>query len=113
MGMYVRGGGGGAPCQLKRQDGGLNRGTNMPSNGRGRNCTGGLEATHRYGGRRLSQGVVRLIGQGLSGQELPDGLGGGEQVGQGQEGLEGREGRKTCESRGGEGAGKSPLLKLQ
>lgn len=87
----------------------------MPSNGRGRDCTGGVKATHGNGGRHLSQGVIRLVGQRLSAQELPDGLGGGEQVDHGQKGLERREkeGKDLREQRVGEGAGKSPLFKLR
>lgn len=76
-----------------------------------------VKATHGNGGRHLSQGVIRLVGQRLSAQELPDGLGGGEQVDHGQKGLERGErekkGKDLREQRVGEGAGKSPSFKLR
>lgn len=87
MGAHVAGG----RCSSIQTARGLNRGANMPSNGQGRDCTGGVKATHGNGGRHLSQGVIRLVGQRLSAQELPDRLGGGEQVDHGQKGLERRE----------------------
>lgn len=79
------------------QSGLLNKGANMPPNGRGRNCTAVMKATYRDGCWHLPQGVFGLIGQGLSAQQLPDGLRGGQQVDQGQEGLEKRERRDMRE----------------
>lgn len=68
----------------------------------------GMKNTHRNGGWHLSQSVFRLVGQRLLAQKLPNGLRGGEQVDQGQEGLERetdgkfeRVGRKKVESHHG------------
>lgn len=68
----------------------------------------GMKNTHRNGGWHLSQSVFSLVGQRLFSQKLPNGLRGGEQVDQGQEGLERetdrkfeRVGRKKVESHHG------------
>lgn len=48
----------------------------------------GTKDTHGNGRWHLSQGVFGLVGKGLSAEQLPDGLRGGQQVDQGQKGLQ-------------------------
>lgn len=68
-----------------------------------------MKATHSKGRWHLSQGVFGLVGQGLSAQQLPDGLRRGQQVDQGQKGLEKRE-TLDLKERGAKGASDSVWL---